>query len=103
MNFDLMYDDKKDFVSNIRYKDVPLTYGEVLKLLNKLTTEQIEGDNMKNEEIADEVFECWDLNCVDDDFYDNCMESICEAIGHESGPIPQRAYDIWNIIEKKHL
>lgn len=103
MNFDLMYDDKKDFVSNIRYKDVPLTYGEVLKLLNKLTTEQIEGGNMNNEEIAKEVFEYWDCNCTDDDFYDNCMESICEAIGHESGPTPQRADDIWNIIEKKYL
>ena len=58
---------------------------------------------MNNEEIAKEVFECWDCKCLDEDFYDNCMDTICDMIGFECGVIPDRAYEIWNIIEEKYL
>lgn len=58
---------------------------------------------MNNEEIAKEVFEYWDCNCTDEDFYGNCMDSICDMIGFECGAIPDRAYEIWNIIEEKYL
>ena len=37
-----MYYDKGEYVSNIKYYDIPLTNNEILKLLNKLTKEQIE-------------------------------------------------------------
>ena len=40
--FSLMYYDKGEYISNIKYYDIPLTNNEVLKLLNKLTKEQIE-------------------------------------------------------------
>lgn len=53
--------------------------------------------------IAKEVSEYWKDNCIDEEFYDNCMDSICEEIGFESGVIPQEAYDIWNIIEQKYI
>ena len=57
----------------------------------------------KNGEIAKEVFDTWDGCCTDEDFYKNCMETICDIIGHKSGPIPDQAYDIWNIIDKIYL
>lgn len=56
MNFDLMYSDKGNYVSNIRYCDVPLTNDEVIKLLNKLTKEQIEkGDSMDTATAKDKI------------------------------------------------
>lgn len=59
---------------------------------------------MNNEEIAKEVFEYWDCNCTDDDFYDNCIETISEMIGFRSGGVmPDRVIEIWNIIEEKYL
>ena len=59
--------------------------------------------NAEDEQIADEVFEMWDDACCDEDFYDNCMESICDIIGHTAGPIPDQAYIIWEIINEKYL
>lgn len=54
--------------------------------------------------IAKEISEYWKSNCIDEEFYENCMNSICEHIGFNSGGIiPQEAYEIWNIIEKKYL
>lgn len=40
--FSLTYYNKGDYISNIKYYDIPLTNNEVLTLLNKLTKEQIE-------------------------------------------------------------
>lgn len=40
--FDLMYYDKGDYISNIKYYCIPLTNNEILNLLNKLTKKQIE-------------------------------------------------------------
>ena len=37
-----MYYDKEEYISNIKYYDIPLTNNEILRLLNKLTKEQIE-------------------------------------------------------------
>lgn len=59
--------------------------------------------NPEDEQIADEVFEMWDDDCCDEDFYDNCMESISDIIGHVSGPMPDRAIAIWEIINEKYL
>ena len=51
--------------------------------------------------IALNIGEFWLTNCLDDDYYDNCMEEILETIGHTKGPIPDLAYEIWGIIEKE--
>lgn len=39
----------------------------------------------------------------DEDFYNNCMESICSKLEVGVGPIPDRAYEIWSIIEEEYL
>ena len=52
--------------------------------------------------IAGEVYhEFEDVN--DEDFYRECMFSICNRLNIVSGPIPDRAYEIWNIIEGEYL
>lgn len=52
--------------------------------------------------IAGEVYqEFEDVN--DDDFYDCCMESICNRLDVGVGPISNRAYEIWSIIEEEYL
>ena len=62
----------------------------------KLFTEE------EKKELAIEIGEYWNENCTDDDFYDNCMDEILEEIGFDfEGPIPNIAYEIWNIIENK--
>lgn len=58
---------------------------------------------MNKREIAEDVSEFWKENCCDDDFYDNCIEDICERLNVKSGPIPDEVYEIWNIIEKEFL
>ena len=60
--------------------------------------------NLNNlDTIAKEISEYWKNNCTDEEFYKNCMNSICEYIGFNSGIIPQEAYEIWDIIEKNYL
>ena len=55
-------------------------------------------------ELAKEISSFWKNNCFDEDFYDNCIESICEEIGFtESGVIPNEVYEIWDIIEENFL
>lgn len=49
--------------------------------------------------LAFQIGEYWDTNCPDDEFYDNCMENILLEIGHKKGPVPDIAYEIWDIIE----
>lgn len=39
----------------------------------------------------------------DDDFYRNCIESICKKLEVGVGPIPDRVYEIWSIIEEEYL
>ena len=52
--------------------------------------------------IAGEVYhEFADFN--DEDFYKNCIESICNRLGVGVGPIPDRVYEIWSIIEEEYL
>ena len=59
---------------------------------------------MRNErKLAKDIAEYWSNNCPDDEFYDNCMENILEEIGHTRGPIPNKAYEIWGIIEKEFI
>ena len=53
--------------------------------------------------IAKEISDYWKKNCTDEEFYKNCMNSICEYIGFDNGIIPQEAYEIWDIIEKNYL
>lgn len=52
--------------------------------------------------IAEEVYQDFE-NANDEDFYHLCMETICDRLGHVTGPIPDRAYKIWNIIEEEYL
>ena len=52
--------------------------------------------------IAGEVFKEWEY-CNDEDFYKNCMSSICDKLGVTVGPVPDRAYEIWSIIEGEYL
>lgn len=58
---------------------------------------------MNNEEIAIEVYNEWNNNCCDDDYYKNCMNSILNKLNFKSGVIPDEAIIIWNIIENKLL
>ena len=52
--------------------------------------------------IAGEVYnEFEDVN--DEDFYDCCMESICNRLEVGVGPVSDRAYEIWSIIEEEYL
>ena len=52
--------------------------------------------------IAGEVYkEFADFN--DEDFYKNCIESICNRLEVGVGPIPDRVYKIWSIIEEEYL
>lgn len=52
--------------------------------------------------IAGEVYqEFEDVN--DEDFYDCCMESICNRLEVGVGPVSNRAYEIWSIIEEEYL
>lgn len=52
--------------------------------------------------IAGEVYKEWEY-CNDEDFYRECMFSICNKLGVEVGPIPDRVYEIWSIIEEEYL
>ena len=52
--------------------------------------------------IAGEVYNEFEY-CNDEDFYKNCMESICNKLEVGVGPIPDRAYEIWSIIEEEYL
>lgn len=52
--------------------------------------------------IAGEVYhEFADSN--DEDFYKMCIESICNRLEVGVGPIPDRVYKIWSIIEEEYL
>ena len=52
--------------------------------------------------IAGEVYhEFEDAN--DEDFYHLCMESICNRLEVGVGPVSDRAYEIWSIIEEEYL
>ena len=42
-------------------------------------------------------------DCVDEDFYKNCIESICNKLEVGVGPVPDRVYEIWSIIEEEYL
>lgn len=57
-----------------------------------------EMDNM-----AYDIASFWSTNCFDEDFYDNCMNDICERLDVDSGVITDEAYEVWNIIEDKYL
>ena len=39
----------------------------------------------------------------ENDFYDCCMESICNRLEVGVGPVSDRAYEIWSIIEEEYL
>ena len=52
--------------------------------------------------IAGEVYQEF-KDCNDEDFYRECMFSICNKLNVVSGPIPNRAYEIWSIIEEEYL
>ena len=52
--------------------------------------------------IAGEVYSEWN-GCADEDFYRNCMSSICDKLKVDVGPIPERVYEIWSIIEEEFL
>ena len=52
--------------------------------------------------IAGEVYH--EVSDFDDDvFYKNCIESICNKLEVGVGPIPNRVYEIWSIIEGEYL
>ena len=52
--------------------------------------------------IAGEVYhEVTDFN--DEVFYKNCIGSICNKLDVGVGPIPDRVYEIWSIIEEEFL
>ena len=52
--------------------------------------------------IAGEVYqELEDSN--DEDFYKNCISTICNKLEVGVGPIPKRVYEIWSIIEEEYL
>lgn len=52
--------------------------------------------------IAGEVYqELKDSN--DEDFYKNCISAICNKLKVGVGPIPDRIYEIWSIIEEEYL
>ena len=52
--------------------------------------------------IAGEVYhEFADSN--DEDFYKMCIESICDRLEVGVGPVPDRVYEIWSIIEEGYL
>ena len=61
------------------------------------------GEFKENCLIAGEVFAQWNGECDDEYFYKNCIESICDKLNIGSGPIPERVYEIWTIIEEKYL
>lgn len=53
--------------------------------------------------IAKDIAEYWKDNCTDEDFYNNCIENICQELNIKSGVIPNEVYEIWNIIEREYL
>ena len=54
------------------------------------------------EKLATEIGEYWLNNCTDGDYFKNCMISICDELNHDEGPLPDEAYEIWNLIEEKY-
>lgn len=52
--------------------------------------------------IASEVYHEFEY-CNDEDFYHLCVESICNRLEVGVEPIPDRAYEIWSIIEEMYL
>ena len=52
--------------------------------------------------IAGEVYHEFE-DCNDDDFYRNCIGSICKKLEVGIGPVPDRVYEIWSIIEEEYL
>lgn len=60
--------------------------------------------NNKNlDKLAYETALFWANNCEDEEFYDNCMDTICNELEIGSGVIPNEAYKVWDIIENKYL
>ena len=60
------------------------------------------GEFRSNCIIAGEVYREWE-DCNDEYFYKNCMSSICDKLEVGVGPIPNRVYEIWSIIEGEYL
>lgn len=60
------------------------------------------GEFKSNCIMAGAVYSEW-IGCVADDFYKNCMSSICDKLEVGVGPVPDRAYEIWSIIEEEYL
>lgn len=58
---------------------------------------------MNKDKLAKEIADTWRDNCPDDDFYDNCMNTIIEELELGEGPMPDEVYEIWNIIEEKYI
>lgn len=56
-------------------------------------------------DIAKKTAEYWKNNCSDEDFYKNCLQTICNEfhISDVEGPIPDDVYDVWDIIEKEYM
>lgn len=52
--------------------------------------------------IAGEVYQEFE-DVSDEDFYDCCIESICNRLEVGVGPIPNRVYAIWSLIEEEYL
>lgn len=52
--------------------------------------------------IAGEVFNQF-CEESDEKFYRKCMNAICEKLEVGIGPVPDRAYEIWSIIEEEYL
>lgn len=62
--------------------------------------------------IAFDTADYWSENCTDDDFYKNCLESICNELqdtihcrnnNKSNHVVCNNVYGIWNIIENKYL
>lgn len=55
-------------------------------------------DKEMKDDLAYRTAEYWSNNCTDDDFYGNCMDTILGEVKD-----PDKAHEIWDIIEMKYL
>ena len=52
-------------------------------------------------EIAERIASYWKVNCTDDDFYKNCLNSIKEELGENA--YEEDIHRVWDIIEKNYI
>lgn len=85
---------------------IAIQFSEVIRMYTKreLLLDSVNYDvelQIRNRHIvAKEIADYWKFNCPEEDFYKNCMNEICERLGHKEGPVPDEAYEIWDIIKK---